>query len=87
MIQPNRELESALARISTLRDEVKLHLHLASLDAKQEWNEVLEPKVLELQDGAKHLGADVRDAAADVAGKLEAFAGRLRDAAMAGRKG
>ena len=83
MIQPNRDLESALARISTLRDEVKLHLHLASLDAKKEWNEVLEPKVLEIQDGAKHLGADVRDVAADVAGRLEAFAGRLRDAALA----
>lgn len=85
MTETKQDATSALTRIATLRDEAKLHLHLASLDARKEWDEVLEPKVLELQDGAKHLGAEVRDAATDVAGKLEAFVARLRgDASDAG---
>lgn len=83
MNETKHEFDAALARIATLRDEVKLHLHLASLDARKEWDEVLEPKVLELQDGAMHLGANVRDAANDVAGKLESFVARLRDATLA----
>lgn len=77
------DVTQALSKIATLRDEVRLHLHLASLDAKKEWDEVLEPRVLELQDGAKTLGADMKDKASDVAGKLEAFVARLRDTAIA----
>lgn len=83
MADVKQDVNAALSKIATLRDEVKLHLHLASLDAKKEWDEVLEPRVLELQDGAKHIGADVKEKATDVAGKLEAFVARLRDAAMA----
>lgn len=74
------DVTQALSKIATLRDEVRLHLHLASLDAKKEWDEVLEPRVLELQEGAK-------DKATDVAGKLEAFVARLRDAALAKKPG
>lgn len=77
------DVTATLGKISTLRDEIRLHLHLATLDAKKEWDEALEPKVLELQDGAKHLGADVRDVAAEIVGKLESFVARLRDAALA----
>ncbi len=83
MADVKQDVNAALSKIATLRDEVKLHLHLASLDAKKEWDEVLEPRVLELQDGAKSIGADVKEKATDVAGKLEAFVARLRDAAMA----
>lgn len=87
MTDVKHDMNAALSKIATLRDEVKLHLHLASLDAKKEWDEVLEPRVLELQDGAKHLGTDVRDKASDVAGKLEAFVARLRDAALTKKPG
>lgn len=76
------DVAGALSKIETLRDEIRLHLHLATLDAKKEWTEALEPKVAELQDGAKHLGGDVRDAATEILEKLEGFAARLRDAAM-----
>jgi hypothetical protein len=81
------DVTQALSKIATLRDEVRLHLHLASLDVKKEWDEVLEPRVQELQDGAKHIGSDVKDKATDVAGKLEAFVARLRDAAMTNKSG
>ncbi len=86
MTDTKRDMNQALTRIATLRDEARLHLHLASLDARKEWDEVLEPKVLELQDGAKHLGADIRDVASDVAGRLEAFVARLRDASLATKR-
>lgn len=81
------DVTQALSKIATLRDEVRLHLHLASLDAKKEWDEVLEPRVLELQEGAKNIGEGAKDKATDVAGKLEAFVARLRDAALAKKPG
>ncbi len=87
MMDVKEDVTQALSKIATLRDEVRLHLHLASLDAKKEWDEVLEPRVLEIQDGAKQLGADAKDKATDVAGKLEAFVARLRDAAMTKKPG
>ena len=39
------ELAHGLEKLATLRDEAKLHLHLATLDAKQEWDERLDPTI------------------------------------------
>lgn len=51
---PKEEVDqSVFDRLTTLRDEVKLQLHLASLDAKKEWDETIEPRVLELEQAAK----------------------------------
>ncbi len=38
------ELEKSLALLARLRDEVRVQVHLASMDAKKEWNE-LEPRI------------------------------------------
>jgi len=38
------ELEKSLAQLATLRDEVRVRLHLASMDVKKQWNE-LEPRI------------------------------------------
>ncbi len=33
------EIAKGLEKLATLRDEAQLHLHLATLDAKQEWDD------------------------------------------------
>lgn len=72
------EVTKGLERLGTLRDEVKLHLHLASLDAKQEWNEKLEPRITEVQSSAHHVSDASRVAVADLVKRVERFYAKLR---------
>ena len=69
----------AREKLGTLRDEVKLHLHLASLDAKKEWSEKLEPRINEIQSGAQQLSQDVLE-------RVEAFVAKLRASTPAAHK-
>jgi len=43
----NHERESGLKLLRTLRDEIHLDLHLAGMEAREEWAK-LEPKMAEL---------------------------------------
>ncbi len=72
------EVDKNLARLQTLRDEVKLHLHLASLDARKEWDETLAPKLLELEGTAKNISEPTRSKARELVTKLEDFLARLK---------
>jgi hypothetical protein len=71
------ELNKGVARLGTLRDEVKLHLHLASLDAKQEWDEKLEPRINELQSSAHEMSDASREAVVDLVKRVEGFYTKL----------
>ena len=76
------EVTKGLEKLTTLRDEVKLHIHLASLDAKQEWNDKLEPRINEVSNevatGA-HTASDASKAAIhDLVTKVEGFYAKLR---------
>lgn len=78
---PKEEVESSIFdRITTLRDEVKLQLHLASLDAKKEWDEKIEPRVLELEDAAKNFTESSPAAAKvkELVTRIEEFLAGLR---------
>ena len=41
------KIETELAQLRALRDEVRIRAHLAKMDAKDKWHE-LEPKVNEI---------------------------------------
>jgi len=73
------EVDKNIERLETLRDEVKVRLHLASLDAKKEWDETLSPKLLEVERSAKHITESTRSTAKELVAKLEDFLARLRD--------
>ena len=66
------ELKKNLERLQTIRDEVRLHLHLATMEAKDEWNK-LEPHLA----GAEKVAESVTDASRDIVAaalqKAEAF--------------
>lgn len=49
-----------LERLQTLRDEIRLDLHLAGMDLKDRWRE-LEPKVLEAERRAEEVGGKALD--------------------------
>lgn len=45
------ELKNGLASLRTLRDEVRLKLHLASMDVRQQWKN-LEPRLADVEKAA-----------------------------------
>ena len=75
------ELSKSLERLATLRDEVKVRLHLAELDAKQEWDEKLEPLIIELPGKAGQLGETSREKVHELVAKVESFSSKLRQKA------
>ena len=70
--------EQGIRAPRTLRDEVKLHLHLASLDAKQEWDEKLEPRINEVQSSAQQVSDASREVVTDLVKRVEGFYAKLR---------
>ena len=71
---PKPTTSSAWDDIKRMADEVKLKLHLASMEAKEQWKK-LEPKMNELETKAKAGG---EKAYGVVGQQVEAFAAGLR---------
>ena len=69
------ELRRGVDTLQMLRDEIRVHVHLASMDAKSKWNE-LEPRVHEIEALAHSKGEEAREAVKDAVEKLR----ELRDA-------
>lgn len=77
-----KNLADGLGNVVRLRDEIRVKMHLASLDAVSEWNR-LEPKVTELEGQAKvaiekavdDVSHTTRDALDEVIGAMQ----KLRD--------
>ena len=77
--QIKEEVDKNLERLRTLRDEIRVQLHLASLDAKQEWDEKLAPKLFEVEQSAKEKSEPARMKAKELVDKLEEFLEHLRE--------
>ena len=71
------EVEKNIEKLAGLRDEVKVRLHLASLDAKQEWDDKIAPRVLDAETAAKNLGETSRQKVQDAIATVEKFLGKL----------
>ncbi len=67
------EVDKGIEKLATLRDEVRLHLHLATMDAKQEWDAKLAPRVLEVEQTAKEISDASRTAVNELVFKVELF--------------
>jgi hypothetical protein len=48
------EFDKTLAELRTMRDEVRVNLHLAGMDAKTEW-EALQPELAKIEQAAGDL--------------------------------
>ncbi len=73
------EIEKNFNKLVGLRDDVKVRLHLASLDAKQEWDDKIAPHVLNAETAAKNLSDSSKATVEDAIAKVQSFLGKLRD--------
>jgi predicted nucleic acid-binding Zn-ribbon protein len=68
------EIKKGLDHLRTLRDEVRVKLHLAGMEAKAEWNK-LEPHLFDVEQKAHEASDASRHAVAEAVEKLK----KLRD--------
>jgi imidazoleglycerol phosphate dehydratase HisB len=66
------ELKKSLALLQELRDEVRVKLHLAAMDVKDEWNK-LEPHLADVERAAQEATEASRHAVTEAVGKLKKF--------------
>jgi hypothetical protein len=74
--QPSNALRSTLDELRTMRDEIRVRLHLAGMEAKDTWNRDLEPRFFTLE---KRLERDVGDAAKTALEDLRNAMNKFRD--------
>jgi len=70
------EIEKSLGIMRTLRDEVRVKLHLASMDVKDEWRQ-LEPNLADVERTASEFSEATRTALAEAVKHLSRLRSRL----------
>jgi hypothetical protein len=71
------EVEKNITKLAGLRDQVKVKLHLASLDAKQEWDDKIAPRVLDAETAAKNITDASKAKVDDAIKRVETFLHKL----------
>lgn len=81
MTNPNEEIGKVFDQLKQLRDELALKVHLATMDAKDEWQE-LEQKWSDFESKAKlsETGEGVERALSQLGEELKAGYERIRKA-------
>ena len=64
------ELKKSLSQLQTLRDEVRVRLHLASMELKDQWNK-LEPHLADVERKAEEATEASRNLINDAVKRLE----------------
>jgi len=72
------ELKKGLSQLQTLRDEVRVRLHLASMDLKDQWNKQLEPHLADVEKKASDVSEASRSLINEAVKKLEKFRASLQ---------
>jgi hypothetical protein len=70
------ELKKSLSQLQTLRDEVRVRLHLASMDLKDQWNK-LEPHLADVEKKAADASEASKSLINDAMKRLEKFRASL----------
>jgi hypothetical protein len=68
-----KELTKSLGLLKTLRDEIRVEVHLAGMDAKDEWNKKIEPHLAEVEQAARDASAASQTAVRDAMKRLQTF--------------
>lgn len=74
--QLKRDIKGGLDDLATLRDEIRLKVHLAGMEIKDEWRK-LEPQLLEVEQAASKVTEATRTALHDAVTKLKALRDRM----------
>lgn len=78
MSEHKERIRSLLERLETERDELKVKVGLAKLEAKEEWGEI-QGKMDRLRGRLKLLGEEADDAGEDVSAALEMLGSEIKD--------
>jgi SMC interacting uncharacterized protein involved in chromosome segregation len=78
MADHKEKLDQMMKRLETERDELKVKLGLAKLEAREEWQE-LEKKMDTLRGRMKVLGGEAKEASGDVGAALDTLGGEIKD--------
>lgn len=70
------DLQKSLESLQTLRDEIRVRIHLAGMEAKDAWNE-LEPRLLGAEKLAEEVSEASRSAISDLVQKVRDFRATL----------
>jgi dsDNA-specific endonuclease/ATPase MutS2 len=76
MTEQETELQESLARLQTLRDEVRVKLHLAGMDAKDEWQK-LEAHIANVENAAQEFSEAAHARIVELLKKIEKFSSSL----------
>lgn len=71
------EINNGLERLQTLRDEARVRLHLAGMEAKDRWNEI-EPHLADVERSAAQITETSRAAISQAVERIESFLGSLK---------
>lgn len=71
-------IDEMLNTLKQERDELQVKLHLAKLEAGDEW-EVIEAKLAKLEAKAKELGGATMDASTDIGAAAKLLGEEIRD--------
>ncbi len=74
-VDTKKDFELARSQLRTLRDEIRVHLHLGTMDLKDAWKK-LEPRL----DEAERMAGEVSEATRKATRDLVKRATELRDA-------
>jgi SMC interacting uncharacterized protein involved in chromosome segregation len=78
MSDRREKLEQMMKRLETERDELRVQLGLAKLEARDEWQE-LEKKMDALRGRMKVLGSEAKEASGDVGAALDTLGDEIKD--------
>ncbi|WP_437875327.1 hypothetical protein [Sorangium sp. So ce513] len=70
------DLTKSLESLQTLRDEIRVRLHLAGMEAKDAWGK-LEPTLLDAEKLAEDVSETSRNALRDIVEKVKEFRASL----------
>lgn len=74
-----KELNATLDELRTLRDEIRLQLHLAGMDAKDKWNRDLEPRLFTMEkEVEREVGSATRTALDELGASMKKFRDSLK---------
>ena len=78
MTDAQERLTSVLQQLEAERDELKVKLGLAKLEARDEWR-ALEGKMDSLRGRMKVIGGEAKEASGDVAAAVDVLADEIKD--------
>lgn len=78
MAENKERLQKLMRQLEQERDELKMKLGLAKLEAREEWQE-LEKKMATLRSRMKVVGGEAKETSADVGAAIDVVAEEVKD--------